>query len=84
MFNSCPGMDKLKSPTITEKKCPDCGNTLELFSCDTSVTCDKCGFVAYNDIQSCVDWCKNARLCVGEDLYKKLKGSAKTTGVNPD
>jgi hypothetical protein len=26
----------------------------------------------YNDIQSCVRWCKYAKLCVGEEMYNKL------------
>ena len=77
MFSGCHGMDKMKTPTIDEKICPQCGNEVEIFSTDTTVTCDKCGFVIYNDIQSCVQWCKYAELCVGPELYKKLKNADK-------
>ena len=59
-----------KTPTITEKVCPNCGNVIELFSIDTEVACDKCGFVAYNDELSCVQWCKYAKDCVGEEMYE--------------
>ena len=70
IMNGCQGMPK--TPTITERICPNCGAVIELFSIDTEVACDKCGFVAYNDQLSCVQWCKYARQCVGEDMYAHL------------
>jgi hypothetical protein len=42
---------------------------IELFSIDTQMACEKCGFVAYNDTLSCVQWCQYARKCVGEEMY---------------
>jgi hypothetical protein len=42
---------------------------IELFSIDTQMACEKCGFVAYNDTLSCVQWCQYARKCVGEVMY---------------
>jgi ribosomal protein S27AE len=72
MLGGCHGTDKLKTPTLEEKTCPNCGNIIEVFSIDTEVACDKCGTVVYNDIQSCVKWCKYAKLCVGEEMYNKL------------
>lgn len=72
MFSSCPGTSRLKTPTWEIKICPVCGSEIELFSTDISMPCEKCGFVAYNDIQSCISWCKYAKLCVGEELYNKL------------
>ena len=70
-FGGCQGRDK--TPTITEKICPQCGNTVELFSIDSEMKCDVCGFTIYNDIQSCVRWCSSAKLCVGPELYEKIK-----------
>ena len=52
---------KSKEITLTERTCPQCGNVIELFSVDTEVACDKCGFVAYNDTLSCVQWCQYAK-----------------------
>ena len=72
MLGGCHGTDKLKTPTLEIKICPQCGNEIEIFSIDTEMACDNCGYVVYNDIQSCVKWCKYAKLCVGEELYKKL------------
>lgn len=68
---------KSKEITLTERVCPNCGNIIELFSVDTEVACDKCGFVAYNDTLSCVQWCKYAKQCVGEQMYESMMAIAK-------
>lgn len=69
-MSGCQG--KPRTPTIEEKICPQCGNLIELFSIDTQIPCDKCGFVAYNDSLSCVQWCKYARKCVGDEMYEHM------------
>ena len=68
---------KSKDISINEKVCPNCGNIIELFSIDTEVACDKCGFVAYNDTLSCVQWCKYAKQCIGEEMYEAMMEIAK-------
>ena len=65
-------MQPMSAPPV--KKCPQCGKKVEVFSNDLKVTCDNCGFVIYNDIISCVQWCKYAKECVGEEMYRKLVG----------
>ena len=70
MFEGCQG--KPRTPTIHERICPQCGNVIEIFSIDTQVACDHCGFVAYNDTLSCVQWCQYAKKCVGEEMYEKM------------
>jgi hypothetical protein len=45
---------------------------VELFSNDVSVKCSTCGFEVYNDILSCVQWCRYAKECVGEETYTKI------------
>jgi len=72
MLGGCRGADRLKTPTLEIKTCPECGAEVEIFSVDTSVKCDNCGFTVYNDVQNCVLWCKYAKLCVGEELYNKM------------
>ena len=69
---------KPKTPTIMEKLCPQCGNMIELFSIDTEVACEQCGFVAYNDTLSCVQWCQYARQCVGDEMYAQLMAIAES------
>ena len=70
IFEGCQG--KPKTPTIHEKGCPNCGSIIELFSIDTQMPCENCGFVAYNDTLSCVQWCKYARQCVGDEMYERM------------
>jgi ribosomal protein S27AE len=63
----------LRTPTLEIRKCPQCGEDVEVFSNDLKVVCSRCGFVIYNDIQSCIQWCKYAEECVGTEMYKRLK-----------
>ena len=72
IFSGCPGASSFKVPTIKEKICPVCGSIIELFSTDVSVQCDNCGFTAYNDLQSCIQWCSHAEECIGTEMYEKL------------
>ena len=55
-----------------EKICPQCGHEIEMFSIDTQMACEHCGFVAYNDTLSCVQWCQYARKCVGDEMYETM------------
>ena len=70
ILEGCQG--KPRTPTIEEKTCPQCGHTIEIFSTDTEVACENCGFVVYNDALSCVQWCKYARQCVGDAMYEQM------------
>lgn len=70
VFEGCQG--KPRTPTIHEKTCPRCGQIIELFSIDTEMACENCGFVAYNDTLSCVQWCRYAKQCVGEEMYNHM------------
>lgn len=77
LFDHCPGSANLRTPTLAIKKCPQCGAEVELFSNDASVKCSTCGFVVYNDILSCVQWCKHAKECVGDETYWKILAQLK-------
>ena len=70
IMGGCQG--KPKTPTIQEKVCPRCGHVIEMFSIDTQMPCENCGFVAYNDTLSCVQWCQYAKQCVGEEMYEHM------------
>ena len=67
----CPAAARFKTPEIIEKTCPVCGREIELFSVDTHTPCE-CGFIAYNETQSCIKWCNYARECVGDKIYDKF------------
>ena len=77
-FDGCPGAVNIRgTPTLEEKTCPDCGATIELFSSDMQAQC-KCGFIAYNDVQSCISWCSYARECVGNEVYERMMSANKS------
>ena len=44
----------------------------------------RCGFVIYNDKLSCVQWCKYARRCVGEETYQSLMEIARRNQAKID
>ena len=73
MINQCPGQDKrnLKAEIIN---CFHCGYSLEMFSDEIQIRCLKCKNLVYRDrLPSCVDWCKAARQCIGEEMFRRLK-----------
>ena len=69
---TCAGRSAFGTPTLKIMKCPECGGEIEMFSTDVKVKCDNCGFVAFNDINICVQWCAHAEECVGTEMYNKL------------
>jgi len=77
MLSQCPVAANLRTPTLSIQKCPQCGEEVEIFSNDLKVPCSRCGFVIFNDIQSCIQWCRYAEECIGPELYQKMKGQKK-------
>ena len=69
IMEGCQGKPQI---TIKEKPCPQCGHEIEIFSVDTEAVCENCGFVIYNDTLNCVQWCKYARQCVGDQTYEAM------------
>jgi len=59
-------------PRMEIKDCPKCGEEIEIFSNEASAKCPGCGFVIFNDLLSCVEWCEYAKDCVGEETYDRL------------
>jgi len=74
MFNQCPGQDRRKA-RAENIICVHCGYTAEIFSDEIQVKCPQCKNLIYKErLPVCVDWCKAARECVGEEKYKQLRG----------
>ncbi|MCM8789596.1 MAG: phosphohydrolase [Candidatus Omnitrophica bacterium] len=74
MNQKCPGQDDrdLKAEII---HCPECGYPIEIFSDEVKIRCPKCkGLACRERLPSCIDWCKFARQCVGEEKWDYLKG----------
>jgi uncharacterized paraquat-inducible protein A len=73
-MNKCPGQDSRKAlpENIT---CANCGYIAEIFSDEIKANCPKCKNLIYRGrLPSCLDWCKAARDCIGEERWIKLKG----------
>jgi len=73
MIFKCPGQDNrnLKTEVL---RCLDCGYSIEIFSDEIQIRCPKCKNSVYRDrLPSCVDWCKAARQCIGEEMFRRLK-----------
>jgi len=77
MLDKCPGAATIRRPTIIVKKCPECGVEVEIFSDEMQVKCSTCGFTVYNDLESCIQWCKYAKECVGERAYNRYMAARK-------
>jgi predicted RNA-binding Zn-ribbon protein involved in translation (DUF1610 family) len=72
---SCPGSAGIKSPTIELVRCKSCGVENEIFTDENSVLCENCGKIVLRSMDpTCIDWCKWAKECIGEEKYKELKG----------
>lgn len=72
--SSCPGSKSIKQPVPEYKKCLKCGDEVEIWSDELMVECPGCRCIISKEMKnSCIEWCKYAGECVGEDLLKKLK-----------
>jgi hypothetical protein len=60
----CAGISYLRTPTLTIKKCPQCGDNVEMFSSDFEVQCNTCEFIVFNDQNLCIQRCAYAKECV--------------------
>jgi len=78
MIFSCPGSQKFKQPYPETMKCARCDRDIEIWSDENAAVCSCCGNrTARKTKQSCIDWCKDAKLCIGEDSYNKYIGNKK-------
>ena len=69
---------KPKTPTIIEKICPQCGHEIELFSIDTQMTCEKCGFVPVQNAHFIrTEWDIDPK----RKIYPRKKRTAKKHGA---
>ncbi len=72
MIFECPGSSRFKQPAPEGVKCASCGEEVEIWTDETEAICPKCkSKVTRQGGQSCLDWCKYAKDCVGEERYNK-------------
>jgi ribosomal protein S27AE len=77
LIDGCPGSASIRTPNLKVKKCPQCGEEIEIFSNEVSTSCGRCGFVIYNDQASCIRWCRYAEECVGPEIVRKFREAEK-------
>ncbi len=69
----CPGADG-RFLRVGIYKCANCGYEVEIFSDEEMVLCPKCKNKVYREkAPSCIDWCKYASQCIGEERWLELK-----------
>lgn len=80
MIPECPGAKFFKQPEPEEVKCPACSEPVEIWSDEVKAICPHCNtIVGRRQVQSCLDWCKFGKECVGEEIYNKyLKNKAES------
>ena len=68
----CPGSARLRQPKPELFTCPNCGDEVEIWSDEAVRACPSCRKEVFRiGMQSCLDWCKLAEQCVGEEKYKQ-------------
>ncbi len=75
----CPGADSFLKPHPEFIECPHCKKEVEIWSDEGEAKCSSCKkTVKRPGFQSCLDWCKFAAECVGEEKYSQyLKEKAR-------
>ena len=75
MILKCPGAKNIRQPSPEYMECPFCSYEVEIWSDEIIATCPNCKkTVIRNDgKQTCLDWCKHAKECVGAVQYNKYK-----------
>ncbi|MBE0448036.1 MAG: phosphohydrolase [Actinobacteria bacterium] len=72
MLGKCPGSD-MRNITAGVYTCQNCGYAVEIFSDEARRRCPQCKeWVEKEETPSCVQWCKSARSCLGEERWKAV------------
>jgi len=70
MAFECPGSQRFKQPTPEYIKCQSCGEEVEIWTDEAQTACPKCKkMITRKGFESCLEWCKYAKECVGEQKY---------------
>ena len=70
----CPGAKILRRPQPEMFDCPSCGEEVEIWTDEIRGKCLNCGQTVFRDgFMSCLEWCKFAQDCVGEEAYDRYQ-----------
>jgi hypothetical protein len=71
-MKKCPGSMAFSQPKPEVVACPDCGADVEIWSDEATGQCSTCSrTVIRTATQSCVDWCRYAPECLGDEKFRK-------------
>ena len=77
----CPGAVRIKEPIPEFFKCPTCGAEVEIWTHEQSRKCERCGTEVFKEyVPSCIEWCKYAKDCIGEEAYGRYMTGKKKDG----
>lgn len=67
----CPGSKDIRQPQPEYIKCIFCGNEVEMWTDEMKTACPSCKRPVLRQQQgaSCLEWCKYAKECVGDQAY---------------
>ena len=72
MIVECPGARRFKQPSPEIIKCPYCSGEVEIWTDEAEAVCVNCKKkVRRPEGQNCLDWCKYAKKCAGDDIYNR-------------
>ncbi len=71
MIFNCPGSQKFKQPQPENIKCPFCSAEAEIWTDEIEAICPNCKnkVLRKEQVASCLDWCSQAKECVGDETY---------------
>jgi len=80
VINSCPGSQKFRQPQPEIIKCHSCGYEIEIWTDEIQALCPNCKSTVIRQAGIlCLEWCRYAKECVGEQVYRKYMQNKVTT-----
>jgi predicted RNA-binding Zn-ribbon protein involved in translation (DUF1610 family) len=83
MTFKCPGAFRIRQAEPETIKCFSCGVEVEIWTDEIKTQCPKCKTTVLREQQqSCIEWCKYAKECVGVKAYNKYMQNKLRQGKN--
>jgi hypothetical protein len=80
-LSPCPGSVRIREPIPEFFTCPTCNSEVEIWTHEQSRRCETCGTEVFKEhVPTCVEWCKYAIDCVGEEAYNRYLKRKSTEG----
>ena len=78
-MNYCPGAQKYRQPQPEVIKCPCCRSEAEIWTDEFRIMCPTCKnpLMYREDVVICLEWCREAKTCIGEEKFARYKEAKK-------